>query len=1320
MRINQISIDGFGVFANQQVELSPKLNVFVGDNEAGKSTLLQFLRFILFGSKRGIPPALVGGKLGGRLNLEFDRFGPRTLVRHAKGQGILTTPDPKAVTITIKEALGGLSAEVFRNVFAFSLSELRDLDSLHGDELRGLLYGAASGTAILALPKAQKKLETLAGEIFKPTGQNPTLNQKLQEVSELRARLDALSHNIEEYEAACSRVGELQSKLEDQRNVLRDTQTAHKNKTSILQVWGVWESLRVGEREINTRETKLSRFPLDGLTVYERLNSDLEIARNNKISAEMNLQELLSEMEGINVNASVLAAAKQIEEFQQTRMQYLTWQKDLVTSQSAETQLTARLKADLETLGPTWTETYLKSISWLDQANAELTEHRSSFEQAQSQTVAARDIATARSKEIEDTNVRMQALKVELSDLGIGLAPIDSSIVSPVRAGRDKFAADISAHGNLTKAVRETEAELLAQLRSINPAWSELSVKQFDTHTFRKLINECSEALDNLSATQEGYQSQLDAENHNLRAALAALDSLHQSLKSLPTPKYSSQQELQRQRENLSALSDAVAAVEKSMTDMNHAQQLLNDRMKVLEAERQQKPRERSTGAAVVVIVLSMATGLAGLLINGALPLIALAIIGLGAGAYLLHTQTKVNAIALRESKSKIEALEHKVSEAQNELTKCHEAHSGKQAIIEELALNAGLPSPATNSIKIALESLQHEERNLLQFEQCQQAFQAAERLLEDTIRDVANAKLECERHRVQAQACSTDWKARFATEGIICDVAPILLERLLADIEKVQTRLKSLDTDRTRLGELAVDLRKFRTIASVLPSVQQNLSASDEHILTAVDQELNAFDKNADNAARQQKLSGELSGLESRLKEAQLAYAEADAANQSALSELTARDRAWKNWLKGKELSTDLTFRETQLKIEQIQQAKVVLSELESTRRLCSTLSEQIQSFCDRLSTLLSSLGREFTENADPIVFVDQLARELDDSKKLSTKRDQLAGTIKKTQENQSTVAAAISAPEGKLKAFLESTGCTTHAELQELSKLAAETEKLRAELEAKRATLKATLACPTWEEAIVILESLTSEQLLRDIDLLKQRATELQLSIDGDDSREIAGTEDQLAKARADVEYLSTSDEVTQLRAREESLLTEISQLAKRWQLYTVASHLLDQAKTEFEATGQPKVLEEASGYLSKITGGRYVRIQAITEKDKQKLQVLSYDGIWKSVDELSTGTQEQLYLSLRFGFIVHRLETTEPVPIVMDDILVNFDQARSQKACEAIISLAQTSQTMFFTCHPGTVEQFLAHDDSCRIIELQSGAFSLTMREGSSVKA
>jgi len=79
LRIKEFFIDGFGIFNNLHVQdVSPGFNIFLGDNEAGKSTLLAYFRAIFFGFETGQSrenpyKPLRGGIHGGIITVEMGK-----------------------------------------------------------------------------------------------------------------------------------------------------------------------------------------------------------------------------------------------------------------------------------------------------------------------------------------------------------------------------------------------------------------------------------------------------------------------------------------------------------------------------------------------------------------------------------------------------------------------------------------------------------------------------------------------------------------------------------------------------------------------------------------------------------------------------------------------------------------------------------------------------------------------------------------------------------------------------------------------------------------------------------------------------------------------------------------------------------------------------------------------------------------------------------------------------------------------------------------------------------------------------------------------
>jgi uncharacterized protein YhaN len=90
------------------------------------------------------------------------------------------------------------------------------------------------------------------------------------------------------------------------------------------------------------------------------------------------------------------------------------------------------------------------------------------------------------------------------------------------------------------------------------------------------------------------------------------------------------------------------------------------------------------------------------------------------------------------------------------------------------------------------------------------------------------------------------------------------------------------------------------------------------------------------------------------------------------------------------------------------------------------------------------------------------------------------------------------------------------------------------------------------------------------------------------------------------------------------------------------------------------------------------------------------------------MSDGTRDQLYLSLRLASLEKYLQAGEPMPFIVDDILVNFDDRRAAATLRALAELSKKTQVLFFTHHERLVElaQGVAGQGRVTVFDLDSG--------------
>ena len=134
------------------------------------------------------------------------------------------------------------------------------------------------------------------------------------------------------------------------------------------------------------------------------------------------------------------------------------------------------------------------------------------------------------------------------------------------------------------------------------------------------------------------------------------------------------------------------------------------------------------------------------------------------------------------------------------------------------------------------------------------------------------------------------------------------------------------------------------------------------------------------------------------------------------------------------------------------------------------------------------------------------------------------------------------------------------------------------------------------------------------------------------------------------------------------------------------------LESVRAVFERDRQPEVLREASTYLAELTAGRYRRIW--TTLGGRALSVDDADGNALAVDVLSRGTREQIFLSLRLALVSAYARRGIRLPVVMDDVLVNFDVTRAKAAARVLSEFARSGhQLLVFTCHEHLARLFHA---------------------------
>jgi uncharacterized protein YhaN len=125
-------------------------------------------------------------------------------------------------------------------------------------------------------------------------------------------------------------------------------------------------------------------------------------------------------------------------------------------------------------------------------------------------------------------------------------------------------------------------------------------------------------------------------------------------------------------------------------------------------------------------------------------------------------------------------------------------------------------------------------------------------------------------------------------------------------------------------------------------------------------------------------------------------------------------------------------------------------------------------------------------------------------------------------------------------------------------------------------------------------------------------------------------------------------------------------------------------------YREENQGPMLTKASQLFARLTLGGFTGVRAgYDDRDKPALRCVRAGNVEVDVTGLSEGTRDQLYLSLRLASLLHDADIAEPLPLVLDDVLIQFDDERSRAALGVIAEVAARTQVLFFTHHARMVE-------------------------------
>ena len=552
----------------------------------------------------------------------------------------------------------------------------------------------------------------------------------------------------------------------------------------------------------------------------------------------------------------------------------------------------------------------------------------------------------------------------------------------------------------------------------------------------------------------------------------------------------------------------------------------------------------------------------------------------------------------------------------------------------------------------------------------------ASQRVVEQRLEQVEQQLAETHERRQQVDH---DWQASWEQTRLEKALSPREMRGWLERCEALRQTTRELASRRAALAELAMRReRAARAVLDALPSDESEFGSS-----TTLNDVLAVAEQILEDQAQAERHRAEIQRDLRRVK----LELEQVVADESRASE------AWQNWqarwceaMRVIGCPDDAPGEQAHQRLRQLDELFQSLDELQKLQVRIEQIREDEKDFATTVKGLATNLAPD-QAGQDAVDVAVELRKRTEHAARDSVRKSELAATLKKRVEEITTTQQRVSELSTQLQQFCRMAGVSDEAALSETEQQSAELAGCLDRL--AEVTEQLSVLCIDGDVASLIeeIKDRSSDELGAEIAALED---------------EIADAEQQRDRVVIQVRELETEREkadgnAAAAEADEEALgiLAGMQEDATRYARLRIAAALLRHQIDQHRAQNQDPLITRAATLLAQLTCQAYKGLKTDYDaEDQPHLVAVRENDELVPVQAMSDGTRDQLFLALRLAYVETRLTSHEPMPFIVDDILIHFDDQRAAATLQQLVELSAKTQVIFFTHHKHLVDLATRH--------------------------
>ncbi|MBC8193674.1 MAG: hypothetical protein H8E18_14905 [FCB group bacterium] len=564
-------------------------------------------------------------------------------------------------------------------------------------------------------------------------------------------------------------------------------------------------------------------------------------------------------------------------------------------------------------------------------------------------------------------------------------------------------------------------------------------------------------------------------------------------------------------------------------------------------------------------------------------------------------------------------------------------------------------------------------------------SLQASEKTLNSQLSEINHRLDTCKAEKSQL---NNEWHSLWIS-GHILPRTPREMRLWLDDHEKLSNKVEQLNEFRQKNEGLEqIRITQIRILNDQLINTGNKPTRSDliEPVLLVCEELLTQIER----------VEKQHDDLQKTIERLDTAFESSKTEHQIARDELESWLKEWRVLMEGFGLSGNSEPAEISDVIEKLRNLFDMLKEAGNLQRRINDIDEDADSFQSQVQEIAGSMlpdNRELNiEGA--VLLLNALLSENQSNKKQTKQINEQIKTAKvEIQDSNQTINIMTE----RLDSLVVEAKCAEHSELEVVQKTSDDYRGIMREIKGIEQELSQL------GEGVSISD-LRMEAEGIDADELPARVEELNNWIEDELDPKRGDLTESKGRKQKELELMDGSDRAALLADQAQTILAGIRSDAERYVRKKLSSKILRDEIERYRKDNQGPLVKSASESFRLLTSGSFESLRAdFNEKDQPVLVGIRPNNDQVYVEGMSAGTRDQLYLSLRLASLEKYMEGSEPMPFIVDDILVDFDDERTEAALYALSRLSQRTQVIMFTHHSRVVEQAGKIDDSVNLLEL-----------------